>query len=181
MKKIVALLLAMVITAALLAGGTAAYASVYTPTTPDIVVQFDGTTKTEKEMPANGDLWEPGYTVFKNIKVDCNDSAEYYWTVTLNQEATTLELPNLADVLEVYWAYTEDVKGLTRSAAMKELHYVGTLNETLNGAITISGERTGGTSITLVLKMRESAGNEYQGCTEAFNVVMTVSAKTGSN
>ncbi len=179
MKKIVALLLAMVITAALLAGGTAAYASVYTVTTPHITVDFDGgNTPARVTRSASGTNWEPGYASFRNIKMTSDDP--FNWTLSFADGDNNEILP---DVIDVYWADTDKIAGMTRSAAFAEMQYVGTLADFLGSTPkTIVGDcTTGSRTITVALKMRESAGNEYQEKTAQFSFTVTVSAKTGSN
>lgn len=176
MKKIVALLLAMVITAALLAGGTAAYASVYTVTTPHIEVDLE-TDPQSVTRQSTGSLWEPGYTSFRNIKMTGDDP--FNWTLSfIDKDSGTLP-----QAIDVYWAYTDEIVGMTRTAAFGKMTHVGTLADFLSdSAKTITGEcEAGGRTITVALKMRESAGNEYQEKTAQFSFTVTVSAKTGSN
>lgn len=177
MKKIVALLLAMVITAALLAGGTAAYASVYIPVTPNITVEFDGAA-VSKNLSAPNALWEPGFSTYTNIRID--GDSDFNWSLTFADGDNTEILP---DVIDVYWAPTAEVKGMTRSEAMAEMKHLGTLKELLNGQAALTGNSDTGLeqNITIALKMRESAGNDYQGKTAQFSFTVTVSAKTGSN
>ncbi|MBE6974049.1 MAG: hypothetical protein E7436_00940 [Ruminococcaceae bacterium] len=173
MKKIVALFLAMVITAALWAGGTAAYASIYTVTTPDITVDFDGGTEVYKDLSAPNDLWEPGFSTYTNIRID--GDADFNWKLSMADGDSTLILP---EVIDVYWAYTEDIKGMTRAAALGNMKYVGTLADFLRSEnpLTISDTcKEGSHTITVALKMRESAGNDYKNATAQFRFTVTVS------
>jgi hypothetical protein len=181
MKKIVALLLAMVITAGLWAGGTAAYASIYTVTTPNITVDFDGGSEPKVvTRDASGTNWEPGYTSMKNIRI--TGDVNYTWNLKVETNSTD---NNLAEAIDVYWAYTADIQGMTRSAALGSMTYIGTLEDLLSSNLPMlngTGNANEVQNITVALKMRESAGNDYQGKTAQFSFTVTVSADApGSN
>lgn len=174
MKKIVALLLAMVITAALWAGGTAAYASIYTVTAPNITVDFDGGSVPEVvTRDAAGTNWEPGYTSMKNIRI--TGDVDYTWNLKVDTNSTDNKL---AEAIDVYWAYTADIQGMTRSAALGSMTYIGTLQDLLSSGtpmLTGTGAANDVCNITVALKMRESAGNDYKNATTQFTFTVTVS------
>ena len=119
----------------------------------------------------NNDKWEPGYVEAKHIKI-ANEG-------TLALKYKLLIFPNgeveaLADVIDVY--YIEGATQLTRDM-LATATPVGTLRDLIkdtDGAVhgallpvgetaTDTYERIGEVTATIAFKMRESAGNEYQG------------------
>lgn len=103
-------------------------------------------------------IWEPGYTDAKHIKV-ANEGTlalKYQLTIVPNGEVS-----DLADVIDVYY-----IEGGAAVAARTDLDGVrptGTLRELINKGIS-RGTLTAGANYTatIVLKMQEEAGNEYQ-------------------
>ncbi len=109
----------------------------------------------------NNDKWEPGYTEVRHIKIENKGSLALKYQLSI---AANGEVSELADVIDVYYldpaAQIADRKALT---ADKKL---GTLTEMLAAIkTTASGnlEPEQNHTITLALKMQESAGNDYQG------------------
>ena len=108
----------------------------------------------------NYELWEPGYTVVRHIKIsNVGTLALKYQLKILANGAVS----DLSDVIDVYYAdpavQVDERTDLT--AAMK----LGTLTEALAGmSQTASGSLAAGDTVTLTLalKMQESAGNDYQ-------------------
>lgn len=107
----------------------------------------------------NNDKWEPGYIEARHIKIENTGSLALKYQLTVAADG---EVTDLADVIDVYYADSavqltnRNLNGTTR---------IGTLTEVLAGmADTASGNLLAGEdhTITLALKMRESAGNEYQ-------------------
>ena len=108
----------------------------------------------------NYDLWEPGYVEAKNIKI--GNAGTLALKYQLSIEAIG-EVSILADVIDVYYAEGEYTLA---SRDMSELTRLGTLNEVLAAiSTTASGDLLEGESdtVTLALKMQESANNDYQG------------------
>lgn len=112
------------------------------------------------------DLWEPGYTEWANLKVvnDGTLALKYQLKIVANGTPSIL-----ADVIDVYYAASEIAKPATRPADLTTvgLTNIGTLADVLNGTATttIQGTLAAGATggyMTLVLKMQESAGNQYQ-------------------
>ena len=118
----------------------------------------------------NNDKWEPGYVEARHIKV-VNEG-------TLALKYKLLIVPNgeveaLADVIDVY--FVESAQQITRES-LASVTPVGTLRDLIedkdgmaHGALLPNGEtvtneyeRAGEVTSTIALKMRESAGNEYQ-------------------
>ena len=105
----------------------------------------------------NNEYWEPGYSEAKHLKI-VNEG-----TLALKYELAIIphgEFSKLAEVIEVYY-----VVGATEMKTRNDLdaHYIGTLNDLVNNGIE-SGSLLKGESYdaTIVLKMKEEAGNEYQ-------------------
>jgi predicted ribosomally synthesized peptide with SipW-like signal peptide len=105
----------------------------------------------------NNEYWEPGYSEAKHLKI-VNEG-----TLALKYELAIIphgEFSKLAEVIEVYY-----VVGATEMTTRNDLdaHYIGTLNDLVNNGIE-SGSLLKGESYdaTIVLKMKEEAGNEYQ-------------------
>ncbi len=112
-------------------------------------------------------LWEPGYTDAKHFKILNNG------TLALNYQLRIVAngiVSKLADVIDVY--YFENATQVTRDTAETGTK-LGTLTDILgtgkNIANTVNGQllATEEKAITLVFKMQESAGNEYQNLTVA--------------
>jgi len=126
------------------------------------------------------DNWEPGYAVAKHLKVS-NEG-----TLALNYQMRIVAdgvVTKLADAIDVYVVAGDDVKALTR-ADLDDEEPIGTLTEVLgtdkNLSKTIKGSIKAGEEAdvyTLVLKMNENAGNEYQamdlGCTFSVELLAT--------
>ena len=109
----------------------------------------------------NSTLWEPGYTEVRHIKI-ANEGTlalKYQLNIVANGEVS-----KLADVIDVY--YIDPAKdAITNRAQLKEENKLGTLTQVLaNISTTASGNLKAGEkdTITLALKMQETAGNEYQ-------------------
>ena len=106
----------------------------------------------------NNKLWEPGYTDAKHILI-ANEGTlalKYELAIIPNSEVT-----KLADVIDVY--YYADAKQITDRSDLDESMKIGTLAELISTGIrTGSLAANASHSFTLVLKMQESAGNEYQ-------------------
>lgn len=105
----------------------------------------------------NHDKWEPGYVDVKHIKIENkgNLALKYMVKIVANGEVT-----DLSDVIDVY--YSDPAVQVTDRASLGTK--LGTLTEVLAGMeTTAAGKLLEGETdtITLALKMQESAGNEY--------------------
>ncbi len=106
--------------------------------------------------------WEPGYVDAKHLQIANVGSLafNYYLRIVANGVVS-----QLADVIDVY--YFADAKQLTR-ADVESGVYLGTMTDVLGTAKNISStvkgmlKATESKAFTLALKMKESAGNEYQ-------------------
>lgn len=117
-------------------------------------------------------LWEPGFTYAKVLKVKNAGSLALKWQAQFVSNVSNFELSILADVIDVYvcpgateLAADRTLAGYTKVGTIRE--FVNTISSTTVGTLAPNAEATLG----LVLKMREEAGNEYQGKTlEAFDI-----------
>ncbi len=107
----------------------------------------------------NYDKWEPGYTVVRHIKIANAGTLalKYQLNIVANGEVS-----ELADVIDVY--YVDPAVQVADRTALTDANKLGTLTDVLaNISTTASGELEAGKAdtITLALKMQETAGNEY--------------------
>ena len=108
----------------------------------------------------NYDLWEPGYVDVKHIAISNDGTLALKYKV---QIVANGEVSELADVIDVY--YYDPAAQIAARTAIDENKKIGTLRAALSGMdTTASGNLLAGAKdvITIALKMRESAGNEYQ-------------------
>ena len=116
----------------------------------------------------NYDLWEPGYTEVRHIKIENKGTLalKYQFKIVANGEVS-----ELADVIDVY--YVDPAVEVTNRSMLTDTYKLGTLTEALASlGQTATGELVPATeagngynseeTITIALKMQESAGNEYQ-------------------
>ena len=127
-------------------------------------------------------LWEPGYTDARHLKIVNKGS------LALNYHLRIVPgdmVSKLADVIDVYYFATAQQIQRANVTALKGVEYdannpdaagrLGTLAEIIGGngskniSSIVNGMLKAGTedTLTIVLKMREEAGNEYQGLSAA--------------
>ena len=106
----------------------------------------------------NNDLWEPGYTEARHIKISNVGTLALNWNLAIVPNG---EVSALADVIDVYC--TNYGAKQINDRDVTGLEYKGTLAEWISTGVA-SGSLEAGKeySMTIVLKMREEAGNEYQ-------------------
>ena len=128
--------------------------------------------KESKEAIFNSSLWEPGYTEYVNVKVANTGSLALKYMLKVVPK-TSVSI--LADVIDVYFI-NGDVTPTRESLA--SLTPVGTLRDVvestdpdgyLHGELfandNVEGSGEDEAYATIALKMRETAGNEYQDLT----------------
>lgn len=106
------------------------------------------------------DKWEPGYAQARHIKIKNNGSLAFTYQLMIQP---TGELGVLAEVIDVY--FIDPAQTVNRSSLTQE-RLVGTLKNVVSG---LDASRIGNGNleagqeceITIVLKMQESATNEY--------------------
>ena len=110
-----------------------------------------------------GQLWEPGYTDAKHIKVSNEGTLALKYQLAI---IPTGVVSKLADVIDVYLYEIADTDAnatqVANRDAINEDMYVGSLAEVISKGI-VRGSLAAGAdyTTTIVLKMQESAGNEY--------------------
>ena len=118
--------------------------------------------KDSKEPVFDYDLWEPGFTGVKVLKVQNKGNLALKWKASI---VALGDLTKLADVIDVY--VKEDVTSYPQNREeVKTWSYAGTVAEFIASAeTTTTGHLLAGEANTLAvaLVMREDAGNEYQG------------------
>ena len=130
----------------------------------------------------NNNKWEPGYTEVRHIKIANAGSLSLQYKVLIVANG---EVTELADVIDVY--YVDPAVQVANREALANAPKLGTLTEVLSVLDeTGSGYLAAGENdtITLALKMQESAGNEYQNlalCDGGFTVQVIATQATGEN
>ena len=108
----------------------------------------------------NNDKWEPGYVEVRHIKIANEGTLALKYQIKIVANG---EVSDLADVIDVY--YVDPAQQIADRTDLTDDNKLGTLTDVLaNLANTANGELPAGENdtITLALKMQESAGNEYQ-------------------
>lgn len=133
------------------------------------------------DIDFNSQNWEPGYADAGIIKVITSVNVSY--TISLTNSGS---LSELADVIDVYYANGDVTTMNSRVDFVNALHYAGTVREVIESndsdesAHKITGTLQAKSEViqpvSLVFKMRESAGNHYQDmalCDGGFTVTFT--------
>lgn len=118
--------------------------------------------KESKEPIFNYDRWEPGYIDAKILKIENEGSLALKWVTKFYSKN---QLSALADVIDVYVLPSEtelvypkrSLDGYTCVGNLRT--YINSIEETTRGTL----EPAQVAYLGIALKMRESAGNEYQG------------------
>jgi len=109
----------------------------------------------------DNDKWEPGYTEVRHIKISNVGTLALKYQLHFFANG---DVSKLADAIDVY--FVDPAVQVTDRTALNGIEPVGTLTEVLAGMPgNVSGDLLAkeNDTVTLALKMRESAGNEYQG------------------
>lgn len=107
------------------------------------------------------DLWEPGYAEVRHIRISNKGTLALKYQLAVYAVG---EVSALADAIDVY--YLDPAQQIGDRTALTDDLRLGSLREVMNGfTSTAAGNLAAGDSdtVTIALKMRESAGNEYQG------------------
>ena len=151
--------------------------------TLDVSLEYKTPTDTAWKDASKGaifdyDKWEPGYTELRYVKIANEGSLDLKFVLTIvpNVEANDGET-NLAEVIDVYMFNGEAALDRDAIAAATPVGTIADLMGDNDGAahgVLYADAAKGNVSeiYTIVLKMRESAGNEYQGLSvgEGFSV-----------
>jgi len=143
--------------------------------------------KTDHKPIFNYDLWEPGYTLVTNAKVVNNGTLALKYTLKFVSK-DDIASQKLAEVIDVFYAPSEvDVNSRDDIAS---LNYLGTLKDVftqgeavvMNDNLEPKGKENCEDFATIVLKMKEEAGNEYQNQTiSAFDIQLLATQWTYEN
>lgn len=109
----------------------------------------------------NNDKWEPGYVEVRHIKISNVGTLALKYQLNIFANG---DVSKLADAIDVY--FVDPAQQVADRTALDGVEPVGTLTQVLAGMPgNASGDLEPNASnvVTLALKMRESAGNEYQG------------------
>ena len=111
------------------------------------------------------DKWEPGYVEVRHIKIENKGTLALKYSVSIVANG---EVSDLADMIDVY--YVDPAVQVADRAVLTADKKLGTLTEVLAGMgdtakgelpASVNGAESAHT-ITIALKMQETAGNEYQ-------------------
>ncbi len=108
----------------------------------------------------NNDKWEPGYVEVRHIKISNVGTLAFKYQLNIFANG---DVSDLADVIDVY--FVDPAVKVADRTALNSIAPVGTLTQILAGMPdNASGEllENETDTVTLALKMREDAGNEYQ-------------------
>ena len=121
----------------------------------------------ESQAPIfNYDKWEPGYIDAKVLKVENEGTLALKWYAKFTSKE---DLSILANVIDVYVCPSadqlampgRDLAGYTKVGTVAE--FVDTIETTTKGDLMPMGQAGAVAYLGIALKMREEAGNEYQG------------------
>ena len=130
----------------------------------------------------NYEMWEPGYTEVRHIKIANTGSLALQYKVIIVANSV---VSKLADAIDVY--YIDPATQISSRYDLDNAQKLGTLTEVLAAlGETGTGYLANGESdtITLAFKMQESAGNEYQGvelCEGGFSVQLIATQAVGES
>ena len=108
----------------------------------------------------NNQLWEPGYTEVRHIKISNVGTLAFKYQLHILANG---DVSDLADVIDVY--FVDPAIQVADRNVLDGIEPVGTLTQVLaampdNASGELLKDETA--TVTLALKMQESAGNEYQ-------------------
>ena len=140
------------------------------------------------------ELWEPGYTLVTYAKVVNEGSLALKYTLKFVSESD-IAAAKLAEAIDVYYASSEvtgigtraDFNSAVENNRIKKLDtlknvFAGGGALTVNGNLDPKGESNDQDYATIVLKMKEEAGNEYQNQTiPAFDIQLLATQWTYEN
>lgn len=127
------------------------------------------------------DLWEPGYTEVRHIKIENKGTLALKYQLNIIPNG----VPNgvvseLANVIDVY--FIDPAQQVADRTALTDTYKIGTLAQVLAGmpastSANLPADKND--TVTIALKMQESATNEYQGLSigSDFSVVLMATQK----
>ncbi len=127
---------------------------------------------------ADNDLWEPGFTSYRIIKILNNGNLDFDYVVdVIAKNGDSTAQYHLHDVIDVYWSKVEALPTSLARDAYKAYTSAGNLKETMAKAGTtgvMSGSLLDGeyAYYVIALHMQETADNNYQALNEEFDIVV---------
>lgn len=107
------------------------------------------------------DKWEPGYVAVRHLHVENAGTLAFKYQLAF---AAAADVTALADVIDVY--VVSPAREIKSRQDLSNMTPVCTLTEALSGTAVTTGDKYllagQGATMTIALKMREEAGNEYQ-------------------
>ena len=183
-RSLLASALALVACLALLMGATFAWFTDSVSNTGNQIqagtldIQLNDGTETALFSSDNNFLWEPGRSQMATATVSNAGNLWLKYTLSFDHVQTTG-----TDITQVLDVYTVDANATSLEGAT----YLGTMADLMAGgsfaakdavlAPQSSGEESSNT-FTLVIKMQESAGNEYQSAGVSFDVTIQATQYT---
>ncbi|RZS94268.1 TasA family protein [Cuneatibacter caecimuris] len=178
-RALLASVLSVVVCAAMLVGSTFAWftdsvtsaGNIIKSGNLDVTMEWADGTKAlntsewkdaSKEAIFNYDLWEPGYTEVRHVKISNLGSLSLKYEIRI---VPTGDVGELADVIDVY--YIKDGQQISDRTQLNDTNKIGTLTQILAKPYAAKGHIPAGDNAadvaTIAFKMRETADNEYQG------------------
>ena len=182
MKKILALFVSMMLVLTLSVAGTAAYAvlDLNGLPTPALDITVTGAVNNKESAPIfNGARWEPGYMQTAYIRI--NTAAPMMYQIQLDPHNGTEQEPidqKLAEAIDVYLVDCTNMTTAIDRNLINDLEPIGTLKQIMGqDDLLAKTESDTGKVYAIVLKMHESAGNDYQGSRAGFTVTVRAALK----
>ncbi len=106
----------------------------------------------------NSTVWEPGYTEARHLKISNVGTLDFKYALSIKAEGV---VSKLADVIDVYFA--DPAQQFGERAKISDDYKIGTLTQVLEGSMPVTGILKAKTNrvVTVVLKMQDSANNDY--------------------
>lgn len=199
MKKLLALLICITLTAALAVSTTAAYV-VTADAQPigssiQVKVNVNGGTDNhfsinEQQPVAEKILWEPGYTQVIKLEIlsGADTASTFYYRMVMTSDTTDFaDLTRIENAVDVYCMKVDNTQLslLTRSELLNPDNRIGTLADVLSQKVPLAqGEAenvaadASVATYVIALKMQESAGNAYQGKASCEFKIVTMATAT---
>lgn len=174
-RKFLAFLLPVILCAAFTFGGTVAYASTDAETVAEAAEMFGllvGGTKIEKDKDYTAfdysSYWEPGCVHYERFSMVMGKQGDFSYKLTM-ELPQGVSLSKLADVMDVY-VFDFDSSSVPNRGSVNPNNWIGSVSDIINnGGVLLSGQSNGEEQdetvfdVVVAFKMRESAGNAYQG------------------
>ena len=142
------------------------------------VVTDDGEQRKAIAPLFSSEVWEPGHTEVRYVELSNEDGTPFSYKIEAVFDG---EVGELADAIDVYYGEVDDV--IASRGDLEGRLSAGSLSQ-LNGGLSalagegaIEGQSDGETTVAVILRMQENAGNEFQGKSVSdFSVKVTATA-----